>query len=79
MWEMKRLKSRKLKRLSKKIFLTRLKPLPRRERLNLKFRKITREKIFPKLMMSSNRSTQNLHSNLLKMNNQKMKRQRRKT
>jgi hypothetical protein len=30
MWEMKRLKSRKLKRLSKKIFLTRLKPLPRR-------------------------------------------------
>ena len=76
---MKRLTSRKLRRLSKKIFSTRLKPLPRRERLNLKPRKIIREKILPKLMMSSNRSTHNLHSNLLKMINQKMKRQRRKT
>jgi hypothetical protein len=79
MWEMKRLTSRKLRRLSKKIFSTRLKPLPRWETLNLKFRKIIREKIFPKLMISSNRSAQNHHSNLLKMINQKMKRQRRKT
>jgi hypothetical protein len=76
---MKRLTSSKLRRLSKKIFSTRLKPLPRRERLNLKPRKIIREKILPKLMMSSKRPTHNHLINLIKMINQKMKRSKWKT
>ena len=67
------------RRLSRKIFLTSLNPLPRRWlRLIMKILKIIVKKILTKLM-SSKRTTQSFFINLLKMMSQKMKRLKKET
>ena len=80
-WRMKRLSTKRQRRLSKKMFLTRLNPLPRRWlRLNLKILKIILKKNLAKLMiLSSKRTTQSFFINLLKMMSQKMKRLKKET